>query len=274
MSTIHRKFEKRDLEMCRVFWPVIILIFIGTSACRVEIGLGATVQKSLPVTPLTSLNTTPKITLSATDIVQVEIISTPNLPSEASPQIESNLTQSSIQLTFTPTSLSRLNSDNKAILDTPTPQSIPPAQSPPYRIIASTIDLEAPIEAVGWDIVKQGTTDASVWVVPERAAGWHQNSSLPGHGGNIVLSGHHNVGSEVFRNLVNLKKGDEIILQADGLDYRYKVTDHFILPEQGVSEEQRQQNGQWIMPTMDERLTLVTCWPYNDNSHRLIVIAQ
>lgn len=97
---------------------------------------------------------------------------------------------------------------------------------------------------------------------------------MPGHGDNIVLSGHHNLGAEVFRNLVNLKKGDEIILQADGHDYRYKVTDHFILPERGVSEEQRQQNARWIMSTTDERLTLVTCWPYNDNSHRLIVVAQ
>jgi sortase A len=167
-----------------------------------------------------------------------------------------------------------LNLNGEAPLNTPAPQSALPAQSPPNRIIIPTIALESPIEAVGWDIIKQGTTDTSTWIVPENAAGWHQNSTLPGHGCNIVLSGHHNVGSEVFRDLVNLKKGDEIILQADGHDYSYKVTDHFILPERGVSEEQRHQNAQWIMPTTDERLTLVTCWPYNDNSHRLIVIAQ
>lgn len=261
--------------MYRFFWPVIILVFIGTSACRVEIGVGAQTQKSLPDTSLTLLNNTPVMlpTLSVTNVAQVEITLTPNPPSEVSPQAETKLTGISIQPTFTPTSLSELDSDNEPI-DTPRPQSIPPAQSPPSRIVVPTIGLDAPVETVGWDIIKQGKTDASVWVVPEKAAGWHQNSSLPGHGGNVVLSGHHNVGSEVFRNLVNLKKGDEIILQADGHDYYYKVTDHFILPERGVSEEQRQQNAQWIMPTTDERLTLVTCWPYSDNSHRLIVIAQ
>jgi sortase A len=122
--------------------------------------------------------------------------------------------------------------------------------------------------------VSQDGVETSIWDVPDDAAGWHQNSALPGQGGNVVLSGHHNLGAEVFRYLVDLKKGDEIILQADGRDYRYMVADHFILPERDISTEQRQQNAQWIMPTADERLTLVTCWPYNDNSHRLIVVAK
>lgn len=97
---------------------------------------------------------------------------------------------------------------------------------------------------------------------------------MPGHGGNIVLSGHHNLGIEVFRNLVALEEGNEIILRADNRDYYYVVTDRFILPERNVSEEQRRQNAQWIMPTVDEQITLVTCWPYNGNSHRLIVVAK
>jgi sortase (surface protein transpeptidase) len=52
------------------------------------------------------------------------------------------------------------------------------------------------------------------------------------------------------------------------------VIDRFILPERGVSDEQRRQNAQWIMPTNVERLTLVTCWPYTGNSHRVIVVAE
>ncbi|HID54608.1 MAG TPA: sortase, partial [Anaerolineae bacterium] len=32
--------------------------------------------------------------------------------------------------------------------------------------------------------------------------------------------------------------------------------------------------AEWIMPTEDERITLVTCWPYTDNTNRLIVVAQ
>ena len=89
-----------------------------------------------------------------------------------------------------------------------------------------------------------------------------------------MLSGHHNLGTEVFRYIVDLKPGDRVILHAYGRDYDYVVTDRFILAERGVSEEQRRQNAQWIMPTTIERLTLVTCWPYTDNSHRVIVVAK
>ena len=35
----------------------------------------------------------------------------------------------------------------------------------------------------------------------------------------------------------------------------------------------RQANARWILPTTDERVTLITCWPYESNSHRLVVIA-
>jgi hypothetical protein len=39
------------------------------------------------------------------------------------------------------------------------------------------------------------------------------------------------------------------------------------------SLEIRLDNGRWILPTEDERLTLVTCWPEDSNSHRLIIVA-
>jgi sortase A len=41
-----------------------------------------------------------------------------------------------------------------------------------------------------------------------------------------------------------------------------------------VSEEKRLENARWIGPFPDERLTLVTCWPYTNNTHRVIVIAK
>ena len=47
-----------------------------------------------------------------------------------------------------------------------------------------------------------------------------------------------------------------------------------ILEERDQSLDVRIENAQWIEQTDDERLTLVTCWPYTDNSHRLIVVAH
>ena len=38
--------------------------------------------------------------------------------------------------------------------------------------------------------------------------------------------------------------------------------------------EKRIQNAAFIGTTGDERLTLVTCWPYAVDDHRLIVIAR
>ncbi len=33
-------------------------------------------------------------------------------------------------------------------------------------------------------------------------------------------------------------------------------------------------NAKYIQPTEDERITLVTCWPYTNNTHRLIIVAR
>ena len=157
---------------------------------------------------------------------------------------------------------------------TPTPTPVKPASQPPDRIRAAAIDMDVRVSPVGWTEVERNGEIESVWVVPDDVAGWHQDSALPGHGGNVVLSGHHNMGAEVFRYVVDLKSGDEVVLHADGRDYTYVVTDRFIIPDRNVPAEQRRQNAQWIKPTDTERLTLVTCWPYNDNSHRVIVIGN
>ena len=45
------------------------------------------------------------------------------------------------------------------------------------------------------------------WDVAAYAAGWHKNSSLPGTGGNVVMSGHNNILGAVFREFDQLKKG-------------------------------------------------------------------
>jgi len=129
---------------------------------------------------------------------------------------------------------------------------------------------------MGWEVVDRKGTQVSVWVVPKDAAGWHANSALPGHGDNVVLSGHHNIEGKVFRYVVDLQMGDEITLYVDGSPYTYVVAEKYILKEAGMPLSVRQQNAQWIMPTGDERLTLVTCWPYAwpGNTHRVIVVAM
>jgi LPXTG-site transpeptidase (sortase) family protein len=158
----------------------------------------------------------------------------------------------------------------------PTATALPKAEKPPRRIVAPSIDLDAKITPMGWEQVEFEGKMYTKWVVPENTAGWHENSSLPGHGENVVLSGHHNIKAKVFRYVVDLDLGDEITLYAGGVPYVYTVMEKYILKEAGMPRDVRKANAQWIMPTGDERLTLVTCWPYEwpGNTHRVVVVAR
>jgi sortase A len=156
----------------------------------------------------------------------------------------------------------------------PTATPIPPAADPPTRIEAPAIGLDAKIVPVGWKEIDQDGQKVSVWEVADYAAGWHKNSALPGQDGNVVLSGHHNIKGEVFRYVVDLKPGDVITLYADERPYTYTVVSRFVLKDKGEPAAVREQNARWIGPFPDKRLTLVTCWPYTNNTHRVIVVAK
>lgn len=158
---------------------------------------------------------------------------------------------------------------------TPTPAGPPPASEPPSRIVVPSINLDAEVVKMGWQVKQNANGETySEWVVPDYAAGWHKNSALPGHIGNTVLSGHHNILGEVFRYIVDTEPGAKVTLYADGIPYEYIVTEKYIVKEKGVPYEQRLKNAELISHTDDERVTLVSCWPYETNTHRVVVIAR
>jgi sortase A len=152
-----------------------------------------------------------------------------------------------------------------------TPVITDPSAAMPTRIVIPAIALDAPIEPAGW-----GQVDGvSVWNIPYHfAAGWLKTSAPLGRIGNTVLDGHHNIAGQVFRYLVDLKPGDLIEVYANDRRFVYTVVAKHILLDRDQPIEIRRQNAQWIQPTLDERLTLVTCWPYTNNTHRLIVVAR
>jgi sortase A len=156
----------------------------------------------------------------------------------------------------------------------PTPSGPQPASAAPDRIVIDSIDLDAPVVPIGWHVEEQDGQRVSVWDVPEYAAGWHETSVYPGQLGNVVINGHHNIKGEVFRYLIDLEPGARIQLHVGETVYDYTVSEKQILKEKGEPPEVRYQNAQWIAPTEDRRLTLVTCWPYTSNSHRLIIVAR
>ena len=136
------------------------------------------------------------------------------------------------------------------------------------------IGVDSEVVEVGWRAEEQDGQLVSVWDVADYAAGFHRGSAYPGHIGNTVISGHHNIKGEVFRYVADLEPGDEVTLYVGEMPYRYAVEEKLILPDKHVSVEQKRENGKWIRYFPDERLTLVTCWPYENNTHRVIVIAK
>jgi sortase A len=153
---------------------------------------------------------------------------------------------------------------------TPTPGPLPPT-----RIQIPAIDLDWPVRKseplpkkdwrgeVFWE-----------WSVPDNAVGFHRNEALPGDEANLVFSGHNNWRGEVFRRLPDLKVGDEIILYTPLRSHYYEVTESFIVPYRRNPAEGERQLRAYASDFGDERITLVSCYPYYTNADRIVVIAK
>jgi LPXTG-site transpeptidase (sortase) family protein len=159
---------------------------------------------------------------------------------------------------------------------TPQPTPSPPAVALlPERIVIPAIQLDAPVLPAGYQLVLMDGQTFQQWDAPTvYAAGWQQTSAMLGVPGNTVLYGHHNIYGMVFSRLVDLSEGALIQVFSGGTVFNYEVRNKMILPELGEPLFVRIDNARWQLPTTDERLTLVTCWPEWTNTHRLIIVAR
>lgn len=166
----------------------------------------------------------------------------------------------------------------------PTPASpAPPLPSVrPVRMAVPAIGLDIPVVEVAWVAEERNGVRSSTWETASYAAGHHVGSGNPGEPGNVVLSGHHNMEGEVFREVssigepgARLRVGDEVILyRADGLAFVYRIVEWHRFREAGTSAEERLAHARFLQPTSEPILTLVTCWPYVSNTHRVVVVAK
>jgi LPXTG-site transpeptidase (sortase) family protein len=150
------------------------------------------------------------------------------------------------------------------------------------RIIIPKLEVDAPVIELGWNLVFEEGDWRSEWQTADNAAGHHRNSANPGEAGNVVISGHHNTKGEVFREVseigqpgVTFGQGDEIVLVTDNGDqYTYTVFGWERFPYEGALPEERGRHTEYLEQTADPTLTLITCWPYESNTHRVVVIAK
>lgn len=142
------------------------------------------------------------------------------------------------------------------------------------RLVIEAIGVDAPIQPVGLVALEEAGRQYSQWQVPnDYAVGWHRTSAGLGRPGNTVLNGHNNVHGAVFRDLGELDYGAEIVLYHDQQAHRYQVAHRELLEDNHQPLSVRLDNAKWMLPTADERVTLISCWPYIGTTHRLVVIA-
>lgn len=158
----------------------------------------------------------------------------------------------------------------------PTPVATLEALEPeiPTRIVIPNIGLDAPVELAASQKVQIAGKVYYQWLSPDKfAAGWHTSSAYLGMKGNTVINGHHNISGKVFQHLVDLNIGEPIEVYGQHKLFHYIVVNKMILEERDAPVEQRLENARWLARSEDERLTLITCWPPESNTHRLIIVA-
>jgi LPXTG-site transpeptidase (sortase) family protein len=179
----------------------------------------------------------------------------------------------------------------------PLPEPVPPDEIPPVidtelfsealpdladavhgeRLIEwiriDAINVYAPVTPVGWAV--GGSLDnpeAVEWDSPGAGVGWVIDSALPGdESGSVILYGHNNINSSVFRDLADLAAGDRVALSNAQGEWIYEVSEVHILPVSGTSGE-RAEYAQHLLPGLAPRLVLISCWPPDNNTHRVIVV--
>lgn len=144
-----------------------------------------------------------------------------------------------------------------------------------WRILIPSLGVDAPILEMGWKDTLLNGQVVTDWDVPLNEVGWSLSSANPGERGNVVMAGHNNLGTAVFKKLYTLKEGDEItITNTVGTSFLYRVALSYIVAERDVPMAKRLENAKVMQSTQDARLTLISCWPEWSNSHRAIVIAR
>ncbi|RSL30481.1 class D sortase [Salibacterium salarium] len=145
---------------------------------------------------------------------------------------------------------------NDTLDNGPTTPSTEPDSSFASAILEiPAIDLEVP--------VVDGTSPSHL----ENAAGRIRSTAPPGEKGNTAIAAHRSyTEGNLFNRLDKVKSGDKIHVTTKNGVYVYEVEDSFlVLPENTSVLNQ---------PTDSSILTLITCHPMKDPTHRLIVQAS
>ncbi len=105
--------------------------------------------------------------------------------------------------------------------------------------------------------------------VLEQGVGHLQNTSLPvgGEGTHTVLTGHTGLaGKRLFTDLSQVKEGEAFFLHVLGETLAYRVQETAVVEPEDTSR--------LVVEKGKDLATLLTCYPYGINSHRLLVFGE
>ena len=89
-----------------------------------------------------------------------------------------------------------------------------------------------------------------------------------------MFYGHHNIHGNVFRGLDKLLAGDAVRGVNSISVLEYKVESVELFPERDVSAAEKLAHLDFFASTSREQLTILTCWPFETNTHRVVVVAR
>jgi sortase A len=128
-----------------------------------------------------------------------------------------------------------------------------PGPEQAIQIQIPILNVDAPIvQGDGWEQLKKGV-------------GQHIGSTNPGQPGNMIMSAHNDVFGEIFRNLDQLKQGDQIIVYTPQHAYTYIITNVGIVEPTDVEV---------MATTPNPSITLISCYPYMVDNKRIVVQAS
>lgn len=120
-------------------------------------------------------------------------------------------------------------------------------------LIPAILNGEVPVvQGDGWEQLKRGV-------------GQHIGSVDPGKSGNMILSAHNDIYGEWFRDLDQLRPGDEIIIKTTTQVFTYRVTNTRLVEPTEVSV---------LEPTSKPTITLISCYPYLVDKQRIVVFGE
>lgn len=131
------------------------------------------------------------------------------------------------------------------------------------RVVVSSVGIDSEVRSVGYTFQNGGLR----YDVPRFEAGQYVGTASPGELGNTVIGGHVATrgNTAVFQHLPGVNAGDIIEVYSGDRKFRYSVTEIKVVAADATSV---------MSQTQDATLTLITCFPGQDYSERLVVIGK